>query len=135
MEPATKPAVRVIGIDQPDRRVVNEPITIGVFGNGKYICLRHIENQAHGPVTQYNPLVKKITQDYANPNNKRRRSIYSKVNRNTSKSMIGAGKVQKNDSLKVSSLNRKNKMSLGNRSVKRISENEKKMKKLLTESI
>jgi hypothetical protein len=80
-------------------------------------------------------LVKKITQDYGNPNNKRRRSINYKVTRNTSKSMIGGGKVKKNDSLKVSGLNRRNKMSLGNRSVKRISENEKKTKKLLPESI
>jgi hypothetical protein len=37
VEPAMTPAVRVIGIDQPDRRAVNAPITIGAFGNGKYI--------------------------------------------------------------------------------------------------
>jgi hypothetical protein len=134
MEPAMTPAVRVIGIDQPNRRAVNAPITVGSFGNGKYTCLRHIEIQAHGPVTQHNPLMKKITQDYTNLNNKQRRKIYYKGSRNTSKSMIGSSKVKKNDSLKVSSLNRRNKMSLRNHSMKRISGDEKKPKKLLPEA-
>jgi serine/threonine protein kinase len=79
--------------------------------------------------------VKKITHDYDNLNNKGRRTIFYKGTRNTSKSMIGRGKVKKNDSLKVSSFNRRNKMSMRNHSMKRISGDEKKPVKLLPEFI